>query len=85
MFRQRRPPAVSCLNLIGRLAAIIKLNIGDEMTPKQKIEIRLSENRQSINALLEKGDLTEEDRAELDKLTKANKGIETEYRGGHCR
>ena len=50
------------------------------MTPKQKIEIKLSETRQSINALLEKGDLNDEDRAELGKLTKANQGLETEYR-----
>lgn len=50
------------------------------MTPKQRIELKLSENRQSINELLEKGDLTAEDRAKLDELTKENKGLETEYR-----
>ena len=51
------------------------------MTPKMRIEIKLSENRQAINELLEKGDdLTTEDRAELEKLSKANQGLETEYR-----
>ena len=51
------------------------------MTALQKITLRQSEKRQAINTLLAKGeDLTTEDRAELDKLTKEMTAIEVEYR-----
>ena len=52
------------------------------MTKRQKIEIRRSEAVQRLNELagLEGDALTDELRAEMDKLTKALPGIETELR-----
>ena len=50
------------------------------MTPLQMISIRQSEQREAINALLNKDDLTSEDRAKLKGLTDEMQGLETEYR-----
>ena len=52
------------------------------MTKRQRIEIRRSEAVQRLNELtgLEGDALTDELRAEMDKLTKALPGIETELR-----
>ena len=50
------------------------------MTKVQEISLKLSEKRQAINDLLGKDDLTDEQRADLDKLTRACQGLESEYR-----
>ncbi len=50
------------------------------MTKKQKLLLEQSEKREKINALLEKDELTDEERGELDSLTKRMQQIEPELR-----
>ena len=50
------------------------------MLKSQRLLVEKSEKRQAIAALLEKESLTDEERAELDSLTKRMAQIETEYR-----
>lgn len=50
------------------------------MTPKQKLQLEQSEKRQKINDLLAKESVTDEERAELDALTKRMQEIEPELR-----
>lgn len=50
------------------------------MTPLQRLQLEQSEKRQKINDLLGKAELTEEERAELETLTKRMQEIEVETR-----
>ena len=50
------------------------------MTNRQKLEIEQSEKRQKINEILGKPERTEQDRNELEALTKRAQEIEIEYR-----
>ena len=50
------------------------------MTKKQKLQLEQSEKRQKINELLGKDELSDEQRAELDTLTKRMQEIEPELR-----
>jgi len=50
------------------------------MTPRQKLQIEQSEKRQKINELLGLDDLSDEQRGELDTLTKRMQQIEVELR-----
>ena len=50
------------------------------MTKRQKLELEQSEKRQKINELLGKDELTDEERAELETLTKRMQQIEVEMR-----
>ena len=50
------------------------------MTPRQKIQLEQSEKRQKINELLALDELSDEQRAELDTLTKRMQQIEVEMR-----
>ena len=50
------------------------------MTAKQKLELEQSEKRQAINELLAKDELSDEQRNDLDGLTKRMQAIETELR-----
>ena len=50
------------------------------MTPRQKLQLEQSEKRQKINELLGKDELTDEERNELDILTKRMQQIEVEMR-----
>ena len=50
------------------------------MTPKQKLQLEQSEKRQWINELLAADTLTDEERSELDGLTKRMQQIEVELR-----
>ena len=51
------------------------------MTPRQKLQIEQSEKRQKINDLLGQDDLSDEQRNELESLTKRAQQIEIELRG----
>ena len=50
------------------------------MTRKAHLSIELSEKRQRVNELLGKDELTDEERSELDKLTKRLQEVEVELR-----
>ena len=50
------------------------------MTPKQRLQVEQSEKRQKVNDLLAKDELTDEERAELETLTKRLQEIEPELR-----
>ncbi len=50
------------------------------MTPRQKLQLEQSEKRQKINDLLGKDELTDDERNELDTLTKRMQQIEVEMR-----
>ena len=50
------------------------------MTPKQRLQVEQSEKRQSINALLSEDSLDDEQRSELDGLTKRMQALEVELR-----
>ena len=50
------------------------------MTPAQRLQLEQSEKRQRINELLALDELTDEQRAELDTLTKRAQQIEVELR-----
>lgn len=50
------------------------------MTPKQNLLLEQSEKRQKINELLGKDDLSDEQRSELDTLTKRMQQVEVELR-----
>ena len=50
------------------------------MRKRDKLTIKLSETRQAINAMLEKDELTTEERAELETLTKRAQETEVELR-----
>ena len=50
------------------------------MTPAKRLQLEQSEKREAINALLDKGDLSDEQRGELDTLTKRAQQIEVELR-----
>ena len=50
------------------------------MTDAQRLELRISENRQRAAILAGKSDLTDEDRAEMDKLTNEQPDIERRWR-----
>ena len=50
------------------------------MTPRQKLQIEQSEKRQRLNELLALDELTDEQRGELDSLTKRAQQIEVELR-----
>ena len=50
------------------------------MTPAQRLQLEQSEKRQRINELLAQDELTDEQRAELDTLTKRMQALEVELR-----
>ena len=50
------------------------------MTPKQKLLLEQSEKRERVNALLGQDSLTDDERGELDSLSKRLQGIEPELR-----
>ena len=50
------------------------------MTPKQRLQIEQSEKRQRLNTLLAEDDLPDEQRSEMDDLTKRMQQIEVELR-----
>ena len=50
------------------------------MTPKQRLQIEQSEKRQRLNELLAADNLDDEQRSELDDLTKRMQQIEVELR-----
>ncbi len=50
------------------------------MTHSQRLHVEQSEKREKINALLGKDELTDEERGELDSLTKRAQQIEVELR-----
>ena len=50
------------------------------MTSRQKLEIEQSEKRQRINALLGQSELSDDERGELETLTKRMQEMEVELR-----
>ena len=58
----------------------LKKEVTRPMTTKQRLQVEQSEKRQAINDLLAKDELSDEQRTELDTLTKRAQAIETELR-----